>query len=297
MTKSSRSYGSLTAEAVGVLLKEMVRRAIEAIQAQQFTFEAERKTTSYSSLDVVTSADRAAQEIYLKLIRECLPSVGIIAEEDELRIPPSGGCDMYVTVDPLDGTRAFTRRQSHGVGTMIALIEEREVLSAYVGDVMTKEIFGFRPESAKVHRISQYNIGTHLEPPRETPLGLRYLLMRDEPAEFSDVAQKLFFHPDDRLFRSFEITSGSVGIQFSRLWKDEVGGILFRSGAVTPWDHNPVYGITHRMGYVFLEIHADRLVEAKLGAIRDFTPIDHEVLVVHESRLDDLRAVVPVTRR
>ena len=73
----------------------------------------------------------------------------------------------------------------------------------------------------------------------------------------TETAQRLLFDPEDRLFRSFEITSGSVGIQFSRLWKDEVGGLVFRAGAVTPWDHNPVYGITHRMGYVFLEITPD----------------------------------------
>ena len=293
MTKpGARSYGALTAEAVGVLLKEMVRRAIEAIQAQQFTFEAEHKTTSYSDVDVVTSVDRAAQEIYLKLIRECLPAVGIIAEEDELRVPPADGCDLYVTVDPLDGTRAFTRRQSHGVGTMIALLEADEVLSAYVGDVMTKEIFGYRPESTRVHRISQYNIGTHLGSPHDVPLGLRYLLLRDEPVQFSEFAQRLFFHPDERMFRSFEITSGSVGIQFSRLWKDEVGGILFRPGAVTPWDYNPVYGITNRMGFVFLEVHDDGLVQARTRAIRDFTPMDYETLVVHRSRLGDLQSAL-----
>lgn len=292
--KPAAPYGALTAEAVGVLLKEMVRRAIEAIQAQQFSFEAEQKTTSYSERDIVTSADFAAQEIYLKLIRECLPGVGVIAEEDELRIPPAPGNELFITVDPLDGTRAFARRQSHGVGTMVALCRGDEVISAFVGDVMTKEIFGYRPESTKVHRISKYNIGMRLEEPRDVPLSQRYLLLRDEPSSFSLHAQKLFFGPTNRVFCSYEITSGSVGIQFSRLWKDEVAGIVIAPAEVTPWDFNPVYGISNQLGYVFLEIHADRLVQANLGALREFLGCPYEMLIVHARYLEEIRAAVEV---
>lgn len=288
-------YGQLTPKAVGTLLKEMVRRAIEAIQAQQFTFEAEAKSTSYSDRDVVTSADVAAQEIYLHLIEECLPGVGIIAEEEELHMPPRG-TDLYVTVDPLDGTRAFTRRQSHGVGTMVAMLRGDEVISAYVGDVMTREIYGYRPESTRVHRISQYNIGTTLEGPTSRPLSSRYLLLRDEPAAFTPFAQRLFFDPDDRIVRSYEITSGSVGIQFSRLWKDEIGGILISPARMTPWDFNPVFGITRKLGYVFVELDHGRLRLRDIGAIYDFTTFPHEMLVVHASHLDELEAVAPLER-
>ena len=53
------------------------------------------------------------------------------------------GEGSYITVDPLDGTKAFIRRQSHGVGTMVAMVEEGQVVSAYVGDVNTQEIYGF----------------------------------------------------------------------------------------------------------------------------------------------------------
>jgi fructose-1,6-bisphosphatase/inositol monophosphatase family enzyme len=291
---TERPYGALTAEAVGVLLKEMVRRAIESIQARQFSFEAEKKECAFGTddWDVVTSADKAAQEIYLEMIRECLPGVGIIAEEDELREPSSRPDDLFVTVDPLDGTRAFTRRQSHGVGTMIALNSGERVISAYVGDVMTREIYGYRPESPKVHRISRYNIGMRLEGPRPAPLTSRYLLLRDEPSAFSERAQQLMFGPGDRMFRSFEITSGSVGIQFSRLWKDEIGGILVRAGTVTPWDFNPVYGITTHLDYIFLELRDDGFHELPLGAIREHAPIEHETLVVHRSHLDTIAGFI-----
>ena len=272
----------------------MVRRAIEAIQAQQFTFEAEAKATSYSSRDVVTTADVAAQEIYLHLIEACLPGVGIIAEETELRVPPSG-TDLVVTVDPLDGTRAFARRQSHGVGTMIALLRGDEIISAYVGDVMTREIYGYRPESSKVHRVSQYNIGRALDARSDRPLSARYLLLRDEPQNFTEFARELFFDPTARIVKSYEITSGSVGVQFSRLWKDEIGAILMSPARVTPWDFNPVCGITRKLGYEFVELDDGRLRVLDVGAIYDFTSFPHEMLIVHRSRLGELERVAELS--
>ena len=101
------NYGTLTPHAVGVVLKEMVRRAIETIQAQQFSFEVEEKQGPSGELDFVTSADLAAQEIYLRMIKECLPGCGVIAEEDGLRVPCERDDKLWLTVDPLDGTRAF----------------------------------------------------------------------------------------------------------------------------------------------------------------------------------------------
>ena len=50
-------------------------------------------------------------------------------------------------------TMAFVRRQSHGVGTMV---EQGRVVSAYVGDINTQEIYGYRPGSRAVHRITEY---------------------------------------------------------------------------------------------------------------------------------------------
>ena len=109
--------------------------------------------------DVVTDADHDAHAIYLKLLRECFPGIAIIAEEEEAE---GGEPETYFTVDPLDGTKAFVRRQSHGIGTMISLVDRGQVIAAYVGDVMTQEVFGFRPGSPHVHRISEFDRGERL---------------------------------------------------------------------------------------------------------------------------------------
>lgn len=284
-----RDFGPLTSHTVGVLLKEMVRRAIEAIQQQQFSFEASEKTTSYGTgQDFVTTADQAAQEIYLRMTRECLPGFGIIAEEDELNVECSFSPALWVTIDPLDGTRAFMRRQSHGIGTMIALISDEEVHAAYVGDVTTREIYGYRPGSEKVHRISRFSSGFRLEISPELTLGRQYLLLHDDPSRFSETTKRLFLDPAQRLFASYEITRGSIGIEFSRLWKGEVGAILMRPGTVTPWDFAPILGISAKLGFRFFSLTANKPVPMHFGVPRTMHQVDHEVLAIHESRIQEL---------
>src|SRR4051812_826759 len=152
----------LNGHAVGIILKELVRRAMTTIRNERQVFEATVKQGYSGDMDdVFTSADTKAQEVYIKSLRECFPGYAIVAEE-------GGGtedrsADTYFTVDPLDGTKAFVRRQSHGVGTMVALVEKGLVSSAYVGDVNTQEIYGYRPGSGTVHRISEYETSERLQ--------------------------------------------------------------------------------------------------------------------------------------
>jgi fructose-1,6-bisphosphatase/inositol monophosphatase family enzyme len=293
-------YGHLSAAAVGVLLKEMVRRAIEAIQAQLFTFESQSKDSPFSDKpDFVTTADRTTQEIYLRLIQRCFPGYGVIAEEDEHRIPCSlAGANFCITVDPLDGTKAFMRRQSYGVGTMVSLLRDEEIISAYVGDVMTRELYGFRPQSNNVHRISQYNIGRKLQIDPGRPLSNQVLLVSDPPRSFSERVRRILL-PEilgctsaNRPFRSFEITSGSIGIEFSRLWKGEVGGLVVRQGPMTPWDFCPVFGISRKLGFVFLGVYENELRPIIPAALRSAFSLERECLIVHQSRIDELRSAL-----
>src|SRR6185295_2926270 len=115
-----------------------VRRAMTIIRNERQIFEATAKQGHAGSMDdVFTSADTKAQDVYIKSLRECFPDYAILAEEDTVAAraaaPTQPG--VFFTVDPLDGTKAFVRRQSHGVGTMVALVERGQVVSAYVGDI------------------------------------------------------------------------------------------------------------------------------------------------------------------
>lgn len=290
------SFGPLNGDAVAVILKELVRRAITVISHQRFAHEAQGKTNELMPErdDFVTSADLAAQELYVECIRRCFPGFGIVAEEEHLAVPCTlYGTNIWVTIDPLDGTRAFMRRQSHGVGTMVSLVQDSEIVAAFVGDVFTREIYGYRPGADKVHRISEFEHRHQMGPliDRVRPLRQQFLLLRDEPSKHSLAARALLGYGSARKrFGGFEITRGSIGISMARLWKGEVGAALIRPGAQTPWDLFPVYGISRKLGFRFLELGADGLTGREY--VPEIVPrvqmLSTEALVVHESRLEEV---------
>ena len=259
-------------------MKEMVRRAIQVIRAQRFVFDTQHKDhLDESREDLVTSADYEAQRIYLRVLKSCFPNFGVVAEEDQLRIPCSmSDRKLWFTLDPLDGTKAFARRQSAGVGTMVALLENQDVIAAYVGDVMTQEIYGFRP-GASVFRISEYNQPEVLKR-KELPIEEAYLLLREQPKTSPPAIAQLYDH-----FKGIDVEGGSIGISFARLWKGEVEALLMGPHFSTPWDSAPIIGISKQLGYRFLKIEAN----GKIGEF-DFCPqrepnkVNHHVIVAGE---------------
>lgn len=292
----------LNGHAIGIIMKEIVRRAINAIRQQQFIFESEIKEGYSGAMDdLVTSADRQAQEIYIRSLRECFPSFGIIAEEHNLKIP----CllknhDIYFTVDPLDGTKAFGRRQSHGVGTMISLVMDHQVIAAYIGDVNTQEIYGYRPDTDNVWRISGYDRFERLEIDPDLPLSEQYLLLRDEPGKYSDLSRTIIgcretCHQSGtgkKLFKSFEITSGSIGICMARLWKGEVGGVLLHAQHVTPWDETPLMGINSALGFIAIELDNCKNIIFRPKPVKKTIYRKSDVLIMHHSRILDFYSFI-----
>lgn len=285
---TDKHYGNMNSHAIGFIMKEMVRRAIEAIRGQRFAFEVTAKEGHDGQMDdIFTSADKAAQEIYVKMITEAFPGYGIVAEEGHLRVEPHPDINMYFTVDPLDGTKAFKRRQSHGIGTMIALVDDGEVLAAYIGDVMTREIYGFRPESKKVHRISEYGFGEVLTVDEGLELNNQNILLRERPDDHPPIVQRMITKPEaGGLFKNFEIATGSVGVSTARLWKGEVGAVLLNPKFETPWDCAPVFGICHKLGFVMYELNVDaeKWRTASMLVPDRTVPKSKEQLIIHESR-------------
>lgn len=274
---------------VGIIMKELVRRAIVEIRNQRAVFEVTAKEGYSGKMDdVFTTADRRAQEIYLKSLRECFPGFGIVAEEDNLQVPCTlpDGREAYFTIDPLDGTKAFIRRQSHGVGTMIALVVDGQVAAAYVGDINTKEIYGFRPESDKVHRINEFETFETLGQAKRFLFKHSYLLLRELPDKYPPIVGNLV---RERWFKNVTVDSGSIGIWMARLWKQEMAAVVLEPNIETPWDSTPVIGISQKLGYVFLRPGE--------GGWEEYQPLvktekyrrDHPTLIVHESQLNQLK--------
>lgn len=288
----------LTEQAVGVILKELVGRAIRIIRAERFDFDREVKETPGKTDDLVTSADKAAQAVYVKLLQECFPGFGIIGEEADpssgdktpLRIPCTiPGVDAYFTIDPLDGTKAFGRRQSHGIGTMIALVVDGSVVAAYVGDVMAREIYGYRPGSEKVHRIS---LDEHAEElvAQEVDLKQSTILLASDPRRAS-AAIRLLTDPEAGLFEKIIVGGGSIGCTLARLWKGEVAAVQMEGWADTPRDLSPLIGICRKMGFWFLqptEQNPLRWEPARVEPAAETHTRGYDLLVIHKDNLHQL---------
>jgi fructose-1,6-bisphosphatase/inositol monophosphatase family enzyme len=274
-------FGFLKGHSVGIIMKELVRRAIIAIRNQRQSFVATAKEGYDGKMDdVLTSADKAAQDIYVTSLRKRFPGITVIAEEgpEHSEVSRHEGKPLYFTVDPLDGTRAFVRRESSGVGTMIALVHGNDVLAAFVGDVNTQEIYGFHPDSMGVMRIIDSSAPERLGTGKRRRLSDSYAMLRDREKSHSASAQELI----DAKFRGVTINAGSIGIWCARLWKGEVGAGLILPEVETPWDSAPVIGISQALGYVFLRPGSDRAWEEYHPRLSPSKyRRDHETWIIH----------------
>lgn len=244
---------SVNGHITGRILKETVRRAMNEIKQQRLIFEAKVKEGYSGQMDdVLTSADTAAQSIYLRAFKECFPGFGVIGEEDNLRIPQRSG--YHFTVDPLDGTKAFTRRQSHGIATMVALVHYKEIISAYIGDINTGEIYGYRPGTNKVWRITDLEHFEQLGPGRKLQSLREGHVMLREPVDKHSVGSVRLVGR----FKNHEVMGSSIGTWFARLWKGEVNALVLDPSWETPWDSTPVIGISQKLGFVFMRTQTSR---------------------------------------
>ena len=288
---NQKKFGEINPNTVSLIMKECVRRAILEIRRQRITFHAQSKIVNYKKEeDLVTSADIAAQKIFINIINENFPKAGIVAEEKFSRKCTDKNHNYYFTIDPLDGTRAYKRKQSHAVTTMIAFIFEGVIEAVTIGDPNTLEIFHSKPDSNKVYRIYEFEDVQELVVETKTPLKHTFLQLRNDPRDLSELAQKMT-HYENKLFFDIEVTIGSIGFTFARLWKGEVGGLLIKSkyGVQTPWDACPVFGMSHKMGYSFFEIRNNKLYPYKFVPEEGMSPVPEELLCIHKSKINELK--------
>jgi 3'-phosphoadenosine 5'-phosphosulfate (PAPS) 3'-phosphatase len=230
------------------------------IRLQRTHFQAKEKIVNYKKrVDLVTSADIAAQEIYVRVLQENFPYAGIIAEEDFSRpCTDPHNENYYFTIDPLDGTKAYGRRQSHGVATMISFVRNGIIEGITVGDPNSFEIYHSRPGSEKAHRIFDFTETEQLIINTKKSLTEQYILLREHPETHSTIAQKMIRNTQpgtERLFHGMEVASGSIGAMFARLWKSEVGAILLPpTPMMTAWDSCPIFGMSAKMGFVLIAL-------------------------------------------
>jgi fructose-1,6-bisphosphatase/inositol monophosphatase family enzyme len=282
---------------VGIALKEFAMRALHIIRNERHIKKVRSKRSYSGTLDdVVTSADRKAQLRYKKSLLECFPGFGIIGEEKNLKVPCTlPGRNMYFTIDPLDGTKAYARGQSHGTATMIALVHNEEVIAACIGDVNSGDIYYYRPDSKKVHRLTE-GVPLDMKKTKMKRLKQAVVKLRDPLEKYSRLTRKFV-----KGCKTYQIDGGSIGTWFAQLWKREVGAAIIPPGYETPWDSTPIIGISKKLGFVFLRPHVDDQeqsldneywVEFDPALPRDVFHRNHDVLIVHKTNLREIDGAV-----
>lgn len=286
-------FGSINPHTVGVIMRSCVHRAMNEIRKQRFVFKAKAKKVDYKKEadDLVTSADFASQKIYLKILKENFPLAGIVAEEDFACPCTDPNHNYYFTIDPLDGTKAYGRRQSHAIATMISFVFEGVVHGATIGDIMTQEMYHTRPGSFKVYRISDFEIAEQLSVNESLALKNQYLFLRNDIRMYSKAVQKMADPADSkRLFKNLQIIGGSIGFTFSCLWKGELGGLVLEPGFQTPWDICPLIGISKKLGFIALSIKQDGSCSPYEFKVSDkIYKTYSEIFVFHKSRFAEVK--------
>ncbi len=267
---------------VGRFLCKLVNLTLRVIYLDRDNFTREDKLGYGGKMnDLKTSVDDEVQSLMLQAIVTCLPGVGIVGEENDLRIPCAlAGEDIYITLDPLDGTKAFAEGAKIGVGSMLALVSGREVVSAWVGDVYGKKTYGY-VSNGKAIRVTPEGVEDLSLVDRSPVGGINNLLLKRKlPKEGDLVLSDLVANFSKAELKGF----GSIGLWFARLWDAEFNaGLLGKDFEETPWDSTPVIGISQKLGFIFLRPGANGWEKYQPEITKEPYDRGFHMLVIHES--------------
>jgi fructose-1,6-bisphosphatase/inositol monophosphatase family enzyme len=248
-------------ENLGEFMLRIVTRAIKIAQKEAAIFSRIAKP-HYNGVDddLVTSADLKIQAFHVREIRNWDPEGGLIGEEKALRVEPTVGFarGRYFTDDPVDGTKAYGRKQSTGVSSMLAHVTGGKADAVCIGDINTGEIYQYAPGMPPTR--TRFGVKSPLQPNITEDLGKLYVLLDNPPDNFPLVLQKMIRKEKGGVFKDMEVTSGSVGITVARIWKGEVGMIIMRPNSFdTPWDTTPLVGMNAVLGIKHLKLDPETL--------------------------------------
>lgn len=294
----SFNFGVLNEHTLGIIMRAAVERSVRHARKRFFEVSPEEKgKREDGSPDIVTRADPECQQIISRMFSECMPGVGIVAEEEHLRV--NLDAEHWIVIDPIDGTKSFVQHESHGFVCAVAYVVGDAVRSVCIGDIMSGDVYYFRPGSEKTHRVLDGSGHVPLAIDTELPLAKQKVVLRNRMIEHGRIVNAMVDGAFDRvgggrcapLFSKVEITGGSIAAHAARLWKGSVGGVILPSGTQLPWDIVPIIGMCERLGFVFVEIY-DRewslVATATPGASKVPLSWPHETLIIHESRLPEL---------
>jgi len=225
-------------------LVEAVKLAREAgailLEIYATDFDVELK----GEADPVTEADKRANELLVRRLREAFPNDGVVAEEspDKSDALARGRC-WYV--DPLDGTKEFVAKNGE-FSVMIGLAIDGEaklgVVYRPVGDRLYRGVVG---DSAFVDIEDRtYALGvTDVSEPKD----LRLVVSRSHRSDATDDFVK-------RLKIENEMKSGSVGLKVGLIAQRDADLYVHLSSYASAWDACAPEAILRAAGGVFTDL-------------------------------------------
>jgi len=128
----------LDIDQVLLFITEVITSAgAEVLSYYRGNFRIEGKNEGESSIDIVTDADRASEDIIVEAIRQRFPDHDIVTEE---RAPEISGSPWKWFIDPLDGTVNFSHRYPVFC-VSIALAHEDRLVAGMIYDPLRGELF------------------------------------------------------------------------------------------------------------------------------------------------------------
>jgi 3'(2'), 5'-bisphosphate nucleotidase len=177
--------------------------------------------------DPVTEADRIANELIVRRLRDAFPNDAMVAEESEDNRPetrPRGRC-WYV--DPLDGTKEFIAKNGEFT-VMIGLAIDGEARLGVVYQPTTDKLYrGVVGDSAFVE-VGDRTYALSVSTTAETK-DLRMVVSRSHRSDATDELKK-------NLGLTEEITSGSVGLKVGLIVEKKADLYVNLSDKSSLWD-------------------------------------------------------------
>ncbi|MCA9605369.1 MAG: 3'(2'),5'-bisphosphate nucleotidase CysQ [Myxococcales bacterium] len=231
-------------------LVEAVKLAREAGQILMEIYATDFGVELKGESDPVTEADKRANELLVRRLRESFPHDGIVAEETEDKSDAlrRGRC-WYI--DPLDGTKEFISKNGE-FSVMIGLAVDGQarlgVVYRPVGDRLYRGVVG---DSAFVDIADRtFPLGvTKVADPKE----LRLVVSRSHRSASTDALVK-------RLGIQHEMKSGSVGLKVGLIAQRDADLYVHLSEHSSAWDSCAPEAILRAAGGCFTDLGGEAFV-------------------------------------
>lgn len=218
----------------------------------------------------VTEADRSANALIVRRLREAFPEDGVVAEESADEAASAGGHRRIWMVDPMDGTREFTTHTDEFAAMIGLTVEGRPVLGVVdqpATGTLYRGIVGDGAERVRDGEVTPLRVSDRAE-----PSSLRLICSR---SHLPDVVRAMMAD----LGITEMLRSGSVGLKIGRIGTGDCDLYLHPSGGTKLWDACAPEAILHAAGgeltdfdgravvYDPAHVHNDRGLLASNGSI------------------------------